>query len=78
MSVFCQLTTKKGGSIYVNPELVRFVSAAPDEGTIVNFTDGKGIAVEGDPKKVATMLSLARNATPANRPQPRATRPQPS
>jgi hypothetical protein len=78
MPVFCQLTAKKGGSVYVNPEMVRFVSAAPDDGTIVNFADGKGIAVEGNPKKVATMLSLARNAAPANRPQARATRPQPS
>ena len=78
MPVFCQLTAKKGGSVFVNPEQVRFVSAAPDDGTIVNFADGKGIAVEGDPKKVATMLSLARNAAPSKRPQPRATRPQPS
>lgn len=78
MPVFCQLNAKKGGSVYVNPELVRFVSAAPDEGAIVNFADGKGIAVDGDPKKIATMLSLARNATPSKKPPPRANRPQPS
>jgi hypothetical protein len=78
MPVFCQLTAKKGGSVFVNPEMVRFVSSAPDDGTIVNFADGKGIAVEGDPKKVATMLSLARNATPGKRPPQRSPRPQPS
>ncbi|MBL8894187.1 MAG: hypothetical protein JNJ53_06270 [Rhizobiales bacterium] len=78
MPVFCQLTAKKGGSVFVNPELVRFVSAAPDEGTVVSFADGKGIAVEGDPKRVASMLSLARNASPAKRQAPRASRPQPS
>jgi hypothetical protein len=78
MPVFCQLTAKKGGSVFVNPELVRFVAAAPEEGTMVNFADGKGIAVEGDPKRVATMLSLARNATPSKQPASRATRPQPS
>jgi hypothetical protein len=78
MPVFCQLNARKGGQVYVNPELVRFVSAAPDEGTMVNFADGKGIVVEGDPKKIATMLSLARNASPGNRPAPRASRPQPS
>jgi uncharacterized protein YlzI (FlbEa/FlbD family) len=78
MPVLCQLTTKKGAIFFVNPELVRFVAAAPDGGTVINFSDGKGIAVDGDPKKVATMLSLARNATPSKRPAPRASRPQPS
>jgi hypothetical protein len=78
MPVFCQLTTKKGGNVFVNPEQVRFVSASPDDGAIVNFADGKGIAVEGDPKKVASMLSLARNASPSKRPAQRATRPEPN
>ncbi|MBL8908016.1 MAG: hypothetical protein JNM20_15185 [Rhizobiales bacterium] len=79
MPVFCQLTTKKGVPVFVNPELVRFVAAGPDQGTLVNFSDGKGLVVDGDPKRVATMLSLARNASPpAKRPAPRAPRPQPS
>ena len=76
MSVLCQLSLKKGGTIYVNPELVRFVAAAPDDGTLINFTDGKGLVVAGEPQRVASMLSLARNATP-KRPPPRP-RPQPS
>jgi len=78
MPVFCQLATKKGGAVYVNPELVRFVVAAPDGSTVINFSDGKGIAVAGDPQKVASMLSLARNASPTKRTAPRAPRPQPS
>jgi len=69
MSVFCQLASKNGAAVYVNPELVRFVAAAPDGGTIVNFSDGKGIAVSEEPQKVAAMLSMARNATPAKRPE---------
>jgi hypothetical protein len=77
MPVFCQLTLKKGGTVFVNPELVRFVAAAPDDGTVINFSDGKGMAVAGDPQRVASMLSLARNATP-KRPAQRAARPQPS
>jgi len=76
MSVLCQLALKKGGAIYVNPELVRFVVGAPDNGTLINFADGKGLVVAGEPQKVATMLSLARNATPAK--QPQRPRPQPS
>jgi uncharacterized protein YlzI (FlbEa/FlbD family) len=78
MPVFCQLTTKKGESIFVNPELIRFVVAAPDQGTVINFSDGKGLAVAGDPQKVASMLSLARNASPTKPTAPRAPRPQPS
>ena len=78
MPVFCQLATKKGAAVYVNPELVRFVAATPDGSTVINFSDGKGIAVAGDPQKIASMLSLARNASPTKRTAPRAPRPQPS
>ena len=78
MSVFCQLTLKKGGSVFVNPELVRFVVATLTDSTLVNFSDGKGIAVAGNSQKVASMLSLARNTSPAKRMAPRAPRPQPS
>jgi outer membrane lipoprotein-sorting protein len=54
------METAKQTIVFVNPDLVRVVTANPDEGIDIIFGDGHRVTVVGEAEKVATRLDDAK------------------
>jgi len=65
-----QLTRLNGHSLYVNPDLIKFIESAPD--TVLTLTTGEKIVVREQPSQVLERILAYRRqlATQAAAPEP--------